>query len=454
MSSRFFAALSVVNVLIPTLIYASGGSNASGIEAGPPLAQVEAKIATYDSVVPYYTMQCSFSKYRMDDGDQSGFLGHTVIYIKGACRDKSVPYPKLKMCDPGTDLTNPASGVGLSVEKLVSNSQYVAVDGLDFLLNGSARPNEPVTNGTLQKTIDAVIASGTLNGVKIHDVYLKDKPVNQSITEYVAWQGLGTDFAVTFGRDSTCARIPMTRTQIQAEVHYLNETNEPFVTGAEEFDWNPFADNCAHFTHDVLSAGGVRTEIPRSNSRARAIYNVASFHWEMPNNDVLLDMEFANDLSKINTPKKVYEDHDERDQFNALGTLARLGATLELLPMHLIDNSVYLSDSPETYIFDIPFVRDRARKLKSVEKSPTYENLGDNLKRVLARLQKIQAGEHDTNELIDLDPSLIGAVPLVSLTPSPASDFVDFKERYDTWIYRSILDIQGKLAKLAQLNLQ
>ena len=454
MRARFFAALSMINILVPALVYGAAATDSSGIEAGPSLAQVEAKMASYDSVIPYYTMQCSFSKYRMEDGDSSGFLGHTVIYIKGACRDKSVPYPKLKMCDPGTDLTNPASGVGLSVEKLVSNSQYVAVDGLDFLMNGSARPNEPVTIATLQKTVDAVIASGTLNGVKIHDFYLKDKPANQSIVEYVAWQGLGTDFADSFGRDSTCARIPMTRAQIQAEVHYLNETNEPFVTGAQEFDWNAVGDNCAHFTHDVLAAGGVRTEIPRSNSAVRVFYNLVSLHWEMPNNDVLLDMEFANDLSKISTAKKVYDDHDERDQFNALGTLPRLGATLELLPMHLVDNSVYKADSPDTYIFDIPFVRDRARKLKAVEKSPTYENLGDNLKRILARLQKIQADEHDVNELTDLDPSLMTPGPLVSPTPGPFTDFVDFKERYDAWIYQSILDVQGKLAKLAQLNLQ
>jgi hypothetical protein len=477
MRARYIAALSLIHVLIPALVSAS---NVSAIEAGPSLAQAESKLASYDTVNPYYTMQCSFSKYRMDDGAHSGFMGHTVIYIKGACRDKSAPYLKLKMCDPGTDLTNPNSGVGLSAEKVVSNSEYVATDGLDFLLNGSSRPDEPITQDTLNKTIEAVIASGSLNGLKIHDSFMKEKAANQTVAEYIAWQGLVTDFAVSFGRDSTCARIPMTRAQIQAEVNYLNDTNEPFVTGAQEFNWSAVGDNCAHFTHDVLAAAGIRNEIPRSNDPARVVYNFVSFHWEIPRNDVLIDMEFANDLSKIRTAEEVFSNHEERDEFNRLGTLPRLGATLNVLPMHLVDNSVYKSDSPATFLFDIPVIKDRERKLKSEEKSPTYEDLSDNLRRVLARLRKIQGQEKGVmfaqNELTDLDPSLAGPAmpaptpspsmsavaspsPVVSPSPMPSPeasspDWAEFKVRYDAWIDQSITIIQGKLAKMAELNLQ
>ena len=127
----------------------------------------------------------------------------------------------------------------------------------------------------------------------------------------------------------------MTQSQIQAEVNYVNETNEPYVTGAVEFSWSAVGDNCAHFAHDVLAAGGIRTEIPRGDSRGRVIYNFVSLHWEIPTNDVLKDLEFANDLTQIRSAEEVFNDHDEREIFNRLGTLPRLGATIEEIPMHL-----------------------------------------------------------------------------------------------------------------------
>jgi len=436
-----FSALLIITILIPILSY----SNYSSIEEGATLAQVEAGHASYDSIFPYYTVQCSFSKERKTDGYSSSFMGHTVLYIKGACRDKSVPYPKLKLCDPGTDLTKKSSGVALSVEKIVSNSQYVATDGVDFLLNGSSLPDEPLTIDSIKNTVNAVLASGSLNGLKIHDKYLRKKPTDASVAEYLAWIGVGTDFAVSFGRDSTCARIPMTQSQIQAEVNYVNDTNEPYVTGAQEFSWSAVGDNCAHFTHDVLAAGGIRTEIPRSSSMGRVIYNFVSLHWEIPTNDVLKDLEFANDLTQIRSAEEVFNDHDEREIFNKLGTLPRLGATIEEIPMHLFENNVYKANSPTTFLLDFPVVDNRGRKFDALEKDPAYTNVADNLQRTLTRLQEIQTQTKGS------------PTPTPSSTPSPAAsgsnaELAEFSTRYNAWIDQSIVDIQTRLAKIAQLK--
>jgi hypothetical protein len=429
-----FSTLLVLTILIPVLSY----SNYSSIEAGATLAQVEAGHATYDSIFPYYTVQCSFSKERKKDGYSSSFMGHTVLYIKGACRDTSVPYPKLKVCDPGTDLTKKSSGVALSVEKMVSNSQYIPTDGVDFLLNGSSLPDEPLTIDSIKSTVNAVLASGSLNGLKIHDKYLRKKPADASVAEYLAWIGVGTDYAVSFGRDSTCARIPMTQSQIQAEVNYVNETNEPYVTGTQEFSWSAVGDNCAHFTHDVLAAGGIRTEIPRSSSLSRIIYNFVSLHWEIPANDVLKDLEFANDLTQIRSAEEVFNDHDERDVFNRLGTLPRLGATIEEIPMHLYENNMYKPDSPTTFLLDFPMVDNRGRKFDALEKDPAYTSVADNLQRTLIHLQGIQAQAK--------------AEELSTPKDSRPADLVEFATRYNAWIDQSIVEIQTRLEKIAQLK--
>jgi hypothetical protein len=433
---RFAALLSIITISVPAISYSA---SISSIEAGATLAQVEANHASYDSIFPYYSVQCSFSRARETDGHSTSFMGHTVLYIKGACRDKSVPYPKLKLCDPGTDLTKETSGVALSVEKIVSNSQYVPTDGVDFLLNGSSLPDEPLTIDSVKNTISAVVASGSLNGLKIHDKALRKKPANVSVAEYLAWTGVGTDFAVSFGRDSTCARIPMTQSQIQAEVNYVNETNEPYVTGAEEFSWSAVGDNCAHFTHDVLAAGGIRTEIPRSNNLGRVIYNFVSLHWEIPTNDVLKDLEFANDLTQIRSAEEVFNDHDEREVFNKLGTLPRLGATIEEIPMHLVDNDMYKANSPGTFLFELPVVDNRGRKFDALEKDPVYINIADNLERTLTHLQGVHAQAK--------------AEALSIPQEARPSDLAEFSTRYNAWVDQSIVDIQAKLAKIAQLKI-
>jgi hypothetical protein len=428
---RFTALLSVITILVPAM---SNSASFSSMEVGATLAQVEASSASYDSIFPYYTVQCSFSQERKTDGHSTSFMGHTVLYVKGACRDQSVPYPKLKLCEAGTDLTKETSGVALSVEKIVSNSQYIPTDGVDFLLNGSSLPDEPLTNDSLKNTVNTVLASGSLNGLKIHDKDLRKKPANTSVAEYLAWTGLGTDFAVSFGRDSTCARIPMTQSQIQAEVNYINETNEPYVTGAVEFSWSAVGDNCAHFTHDVLAAGGIRTEIPRGDSRGREIYNFVSLHWEIPTNDVLKDLEFANDLSRIRSAEEVFNDHEEREVFNKLGTLPRLGATVEEIPMHLFENNIYKANSPNTFLLEFPVVDNRGRKFNALEKDPAFSSVAANLQRTLTRLQKVHA------EAKGLE---VG---------SSNAELAEFSTRYNAWIDQSIADIQGRLTKISELN--
>ena len=52
----------------------------------------------YEEIVSHYVELCAVSQYRPLEGGLGGIPGHAVMYLKGACRDESAPYPRLRPC--------------------------------------------------------------------------------------------------------------------------------------------------------------------------------------------------------------------------------------------------------------------------------------------------------------------------------------------------------------------
>ena len=52
----------------------------------------------YEELVPYYVELCAVSQYRPIDKPLGGIPGHAVMYLKGACRDETAGYPRLRPC--------------------------------------------------------------------------------------------------------------------------------------------------------------------------------------------------------------------------------------------------------------------------------------------------------------------------------------------------------------------
>ena len=56
----------------------------------------------YEALSDNYVELCAVSQYRPVEGDLGGIPGHAVMYLKGACRDESAPYPRLRPCHYAT----------------------------------------------------------------------------------------------------------------------------------------------------------------------------------------------------------------------------------------------------------------------------------------------------------------------------------------------------------------
>ena len=97
----------------------------------------------YEALSDRYVELCAVSQYRPLEGDLGGIPGHAVMYLKGACRDESAPYPRLRPCRYATfDRTDPEHGAGISVNRWFKNVNWVATPGKFLFYNGEVAEYE------------------------------------------------------------------------------------------------------------------------------------------------------------------------------------------------------------------------------------------------------------------------------------------------------------------------
>jgi hypothetical protein len=383
----------------------------------------------FDKVFPLYTMECSLTQWAPKEGAPGGSAGHVLVYIKGVCRDQSVDYPKLKMCDDSVDLSDPNSGVTLSADKILENTEYFPTDGQQFLFQGDLKPGQQVTQETLLSTREAVVKSGAARGIKIHPEYLVNKPAGMSDEEYIAKVGADTDYAISIARETSCVRIPMTRSQIQAEVDFVNTSNEPYVSGQKIYDWNGPGDNCSNFAHDVLAAAGIRKYVSRTKNKLLGILKILTMRIQVPRNETLKTEETVNKISKIGTAEDVFNDDDSKEIFDKLGTLPETGGLFQIVPMDVAGNQLYKL-APDAMMLDTPLIQNRHKDLKKVENDPEYTDLPTNIKRVLDRVLEVQKKR-------------------TAVVDSDHSDLAEFSRKYNAWIDETAISLIQKLSILS-----
>ena len=222
----------------------------------------------YASLYPYYAEICAVSELKKKPGFgaevSSGFGGHSVIYLNGVCRDDSVSYPTIRLCDVATPAAG--QGVGLSVNAHYKNATWTATPGRDFFFHGTLRPGERLTRAAYAQTQARAEAMGILDGVEFHREVFDDKPASMSARDYKYDVSVATDYAIGFGRDRYCARVPVDRERMTRIVGYLNGLNAEYRDGGKEFEWNVFNNNCSHVGHNALAAAGVWDAWPTGRS--------------------------------------------------------------------------------------------------------------------------------------------------------------------------------------------
>ncbi len=207
--------------------------------------------AKYDALFPQYIEMCSASQYResADHSADGGPYGHTVLFLKGACKVPNADFPQLRACDNGP-------GVGVSTYFAFKNALWVATEGKSFFYDGGVQPTESVNNETIEQAIKKAESLGTLKGVEMHDWIMNGRKETEDVEHYRYRMSLGTDWALTYARNLYCVRIPVSKAAILNVVDYLNAKNKYYRNPETPYIWDLMTNNCTDTAHNAIAAIG------------------------------------------------------------------------------------------------------------------------------------------------------------------------------------------------------
>jgi hypothetical protein len=273
------------------------------------VAESPSNEALYTSLFPYYAEFCALSELIKKPGHgiaiaSAGPGGHSALYLNGVCRVDDAGYPTIAMCPAGGAMAG--RGVGLSVNAHFQNTNWVAVEGRDFLFNGAVAPGAGLSEAGYERTRKAARRMGIYDGVVFHQAAFEGKPAEMSERDYMYDVSVGTDYALAFGRDRYCARVPMERAEMATIVDFLNGINAPYRSGRKTFEWDVLRNNCAHLVHNALAAVGLWEEW-----RTDRFILIAAFDFPVPKNEFVNLMRRTNDMP-LADPPALYQDRATR----------------------------------------------------------------------------------------------------------------------------------------------
>jgi hypothetical protein len=326
----------------------------------------------YDALFPYYLELCAVSQIRAHFAPHGGSPGHAAMYVKGACRDGSTEFPTLKPCGPEVDLTDPESGSGVSVNKILRNVNWIATPGKRLFYYGNLEPDEVLDKEKGLAAIYAAEAAGVFEGVDVHGEY-KPPPGDEDALLYLAAaETLGTDFALNFGRTVFCSRLPLERRQLEDVIEYLNDLNRDYALGGYDYDWSGYNDNCSHTLHNALAAAGVWPSKSIASYRLGQLANLS-----VPANE-FAELALLSTSFPIDDFERILADPVLRRTLAQRSWLpVRHGAMLELIPVHQ-KNELYETDVA-IFILKNPFRRWKSRTVGELFDEPRNTELEANL---------------------------------------------------------------------------
>jgi hypothetical protein len=392
----------------------------------------------YDRLYPYYVEVCAVSELKKKPGFRvevsSGMGGHSIIYLNGVCRDPRSGYPDIRLC--GADTPPDERGVGLSVNAHFKNSMWVATPGRDFLFHGTLKPGERLTRAVYEETLARAKALGLYDGIRFHAGVFDDMPQGMSRRDYKYEVSVATDYAVGFGRDRYCARVPVDRAQMAEVVDFLNGLNAPYRSGSKSFEWNILNNNCSHVSHNALASVGIWDRWPTGEPAF-----LAAFDFPVPKNEFVDLMRRTNDLP-IDDLDAVYADRAARRALLRQSSLpTEPGALAEAQPADQA-NEVYDTDL-HLIFYDDPIFGDYRRHFSEIFAAPRYTDLEANLQHFAALYRKI---EEERRPL---------AAFLAAHAEAPASEretLVRFYRGYYRYIARAAATVAAQLAELKRAS--
>jgi hypothetical protein len=311
----------------------------------PPPDRIDQR---YDEIFPYYVEYASMTRIKRRGEEPGGRHGHAVFYLKGVQRVADASYPRLELVAAGADLSNPNLGVGVSVNKILRNVNWVAFDGAELFYSGGKREGDAIDSDAGEEVVDRVLASGAFDGVEVYEAGTAGRPGGLRVDRRVLQRSIGTDFALRFGRDVACVRVPVPREVMGRIVEYLNGMNARYAENPDErFEWNGVENNCAHLVVNALAQVSALDAVQTDAGKVRRLFNLA-----IPAN-VLVDLAATGNEGSVDLDD-VYGDEGARRSFVEDGWLLQQpGVVVRYLP-RLRENNLLWEGDFDMYTMERP----------------------------------------------------------------------------------------------------
>ena len=388
--------------------------------------------ATYAGTYPYYAEFCALSQISKRPGfgaEIRGEIGgHAVFYLNGACRGTGSDPQVLRLCEAGE-----ADGVGISMNEHFRNAKWVAIPGRDFFFDGGLPPGAPLTRDGYRHSQAEARRLGLYDGIDFHPRFFAGMPAGSDAEAYKYEISIATDYAISHGRGRYCARVPVTQPQLRRMIGFLNAENAPYRSGAREFRWSLFRDNCIHLAHNALAAAGFWREWPTNRSLLVSILD-----FPVPKNEFVNLMRRANDPA-LADPVAAWHDPAARRSVLDFGQLpARPGALALSWPARA-PNAVY-ETALKLVFYDEPHFGPYRGWLEAILADPVQVDLAANLRHHAALARAQQAGWQPLSWWL--------AQP--GMRDAPPAEVARFRDRYAEALGRDVADMDRQLALVRQ----
>jgi len=348
----------------------------------------------YDQLFERSVKFCTMTKVHRKGSSAGGAFAHAVLFFKNACIDTNYAYPQIRRCTEN----DPIKGVGVSVNKIFKNVNWVAIPGQELFFYGDLKDDEVLNQKSKNRVISKVVPLGIYQGIQVKDAVLAQKPSTMDETWFKVDKSLDTDFAVNFGRDIYCANVPLTNQMLDQGIEFVNLAN---IVHADEvrlnsyelkyiapkdlkdinlinakakesphaidYNWNGISENCAHLAYNIFAAmglvpakkikagfGHILSSMAVPSDRWVSLLNTANGSW-LRSTDELLSLWSNKDRQKILFEKGRYLKHhgviaeyipshnpNKNELFIKTDRLAVLN------PLHGLNLHIYADQRPKT----------------------------------------------------------------------------------------------------------
>lgn len=289
--------------------------------------------AAYTALFPTYAEFCAVSQISKQPGfgaDIRGEIGgHSTFFLQGACVVTGAHYPVLAPCEAG--------GAGLSMNAHFQNAKWVATPGRAMFYDGDLPLGRPMDRAGYARVQARAKQLGIYDGVTFWPEAFGPGTAGMAREDAKYEMSIGTDYAVGLARGRHCARVPVSRAQMAVMVDWLNTQNAPYRSGARQFRWSVFQDNCIHLSHNALAEAGLWEEWPINRPLLLAMLD-----FPVPRNEFVNIMRRTN--APLPTPESLAHDPAARTALDRTGELPQRPGALAVSVPPRRPNTVYDTD--------------------------------------------------------------------------------------------------------------